>query len=131
MRSATSSFFLFTVGFVSWLVPGAGYLLLNEMKRAIIIFITITLTFLIGIYIGSIGVIDPIGAKIAYVGQLLNSPAVAFIGRVTAGGGYTVYGRPNEIGQIYTVIAGMLNLLCIVNVIYMAHSRQMTKYRSL
>jgi hypothetical protein len=125
MPPAPNVFFLLMVGLAGWFVPGAGYLLLGEKKRAIIIFITITLTFGIGIYIGSIGVVDPIGAKFAYIGQLMNSPAVALIGRVTAGGGYPVYGRPNEIGQIYTVISGMLNLLCIVNVIYMAHLRQL------
>jgi hypothetical protein len=129
MRPLTNPFFLLTVGLVSWLVPGAGYLLLNEKKRAIIIFVTITLTFGIGIYIGSIGVVDPIGAKIAYIGQIMNSPAVSLIGRITAGGGYPVYGRPNEIGQIYTVISGMLNLLCIVNAVYMAHLRYQTPGR--
>jgi hypothetical protein len=123
MRSTTNPLFLFTVGLVSWLIPGAGYFMLNERKRAIIIFVTITLTFGIGIYIGSIGVVDPEGAKFAYVGQLMNSPAIVLIGNVTSGGGYAVYGRSYEIGQIYTVISGMLNLLCIVNVIYMAHLR--------
>jgi len=37
---------------------------------------------------------------------------------------YPVYGRPNEIGQIYTSIAGLLNLLCIVNAVYLAHLRK-------
>ena len=54
----------------------------------------------------------------------MNSPAVALLGHVTAGGGYPVYGRAGEIGQIYTSISGMLNLLCIINAVYMAHIRQ-------
>ena len=124
MPPAPKVFFSLMVGLASWFVPGAGYVFLNERKRAIIIFVTIVLTFGIGIYIGSIGVVDPIGSKFAYIGQVMNSPAVALIGRVTAAGGYPVYGRPNEIGQIYTVISGMLNLLCIVNVIYMANLYQ-------
>ena len=129
MRSASNVFFSLAAGLAAWFVPGAGYLMLNEKKRAIIIFVTIVLTFGIGIYIGSIGVIDPIGSKFAYIGQIMNSPAVALIGRVTAGGGYPVYGRPSEIGQIYTVISGMLNLLCVVNVVYMAHLRHGTPGR--
>ncbi|GAF91235.1 unnamed protein product, partial [marine sediment metagenome] len=116
--------FLLIVGLAGWLVPGGGYFLLKEKKRAIIIFASIGLTFCAGLYIGSIGVIDPIGAKPWYVAQIMNSPVVVVLGHHTAGGGYPVYGRPNEIGQIYTSIAGLLNLLCIVNAVYLAHLRR-------
>jgi hypothetical protein len=112
------------VGLLAWLVPGAGHLVLNEKTRAIVIFATIALTFATGLYIGSIGVIDPVGSKPWYVAQIMNSPAVAVLGRVSVGGAYPVYARPNEIGQIYTSIAGLLNLLCIVNAIYTAHLQE-------
>jgi hypothetical protein len=32
------------------------------------------------------------------------------------------YGRPHDIGQIYTAIAGAMNLLAILSAVYMAHS---------
>ena len=112
---------LLVVALSGWLIPGAGYFVLNEKKRAIIILVTVTLTFCIGLYVGSIGVIDPVGAWPWYLAQILNSPMVAGLGHLTAGGGYHVYGRPNEIGQIYTSIAGLLNLLCIINCLYLAH----------
>jgi len=115
--------FLLVVGLAGWFVPGGGHLMINEKKHAIIIFVTIALTFAAGLYIGSIGVINPVGAKPWYVAQVMNSPAVAVLGRITASGDYPVYGRPNEIGQIYTSIAGLLNLLCIVNAVYWAHLR--------
>ena len=116
--------FLSIVGLLSWLIPGAGYFLLKEKKRAIIIFVTIVLTFCTGLYVGSIGVIDPVGARPWYAAQIMNSPMVVLLGHLTAGGGYPVYGKPNEIGQIYTSIAGLLNLLCIVNAVYLAHLRR-------
>jgi hypothetical protein len=115
--------FLSVVGLLAWLVPGAGHFVIKEKKRAIIIFATIVLTFCVGIYAGSIGVIDPVGAWWWYVAQIMNSPMVAVLGHLTAGGAYPVYGRPNEIGQIYTSITGLLNLLCIVNAVYLAHLR--------
>ncbi len=114
---------LMIVGLASWLVPGAGYFLLNQKKRAVIIFATIVLTFALGLYVGSIGVVDPVGAKLWYVLQIMASPLVAAVGYTSAGGGFPVYGRPGEIGQIYTSIAGLLNLLCIVNAVYSAHLR--------
>jgi len=116
--------FLLIVGLLAWLVPGAGHFLLKEKTRAIIIGTTIVLTFCAGLYVGSIGVINPVGAKPWYVAQIMNSPMVAVLGHLTATGGYPVYGRPNEIGQIYTSIAGLLNLLCIVNAVYLAHLRR-------
>jgi len=115
--------FLITVGLLAWSVPGAGHYALNEHRRATVIFVVIVLTFLAGLYVGSIGVIDPVGAKPWYAAQIMNSPVVFLLGRISATGHFPVYGRPNEIGQIYTSIAGLLNLLCIVNAIYLAHLR--------
>jgi len=114
--------FLLVVGLLGWLVPGAGHLVLNERRRAAIIFVTIAATFTVGLYIGSVGVINPVSAKSWYVAQIMNSPLVAALGHITKMHGYRVFGRPNEIGQIYTSIAGLLNLLCIVNAVYIAHS---------
>ena len=118
--------FLLVAGLLAWLVPGAGHFVLKERKRAIIIFATIVLTFCTGLYIGSIGVIDPAGATpwYVYAAQIMGSPMVAVLGHLTAGGGFPVYGWPNEIGQIYTTTAGLLNLLCIVNAIYLAYLRK-------
>jgi hypothetical protein len=116
--------FLAAVGVVGWLVPGGGYFMLNEQRRGLIIFVTILLTFFVGLYAGSIGVVDPVGSKLWYVAQLLATPAVYFLGEHTQAGAYTVYGRPADVGQIYTSVAGLLNLLAIVNSVYLAHLRQ-------
>ena len=112
---------------LGWLIPGGGYFYLKQTKRATIICITITLTFLTGLYIGSIGVIDPVGSWPWYIAQVMNSPIVFALGHKTAGGAYEVYGRTNEVGQIYTSIAGLLNLLCIVNSVYFAHTGKVSE----
>ncbi|RKY11057.1 MAG: hypothetical protein DRP65_05315 [Planctomycetota bacterium] len=116
------SLFLLIVAVLAWAVPGAGHFVIKERKRAVIIFITITLTFLTGLYVGSVGVIDPVGAWPWYIGQMMTSPAVGMLGQITKTGQYTSYGKPADIGQIYTSIAGMLNLLCIVSAVYMAYT---------
>jgi hypothetical protein len=122
------SVFLLIVGLLAWLVPGGGHFLLNERNRAAIIFTTIGLTFCAGLYIGSIGVINPVVAKPWYVAQIMNSPFVALLGHLSSRGNFPVYGWPNEIGQIYTSITGLLNLLCIVNAVYLAHLRRVENY---
>ena len=120
--------FLIIVGLAAWAIPGAGHFIIKEKKRAVIIFITITVTFLLGLYVGSIAVIDSVGAKIWYYAQILVSPAVGALAHatsqaVTESGEriYVSYGNPNSIGQIYTAIAGLLNLLCIISAVYMAY----------
>jgi len=116
---------LLMVAAAGWLLPGAGYFLLGEKKRAIIIFVTVILTLCTGLYIGSIGVINFVGPAALYVKatQIMNPPVVLILGRHTASGAYPVHGWPNEIGQIYTMTSGLLNLLCIVNAVYLAHLR--------
>ncbi len=123
------------VGLLGWLVPGGGYFVLGEKKRGTIVMVTLILTFLVGLYIGSIGVIDPVGAKPWYIAQVMNSPVVIVIGNTVAQAfhtakqngdptqAYFVFTKSCEIGQIYTSVAGLLNLLCIVNGLYIAHQR--------
>jgi hypothetical protein len=114
------------VGLAAWVVPGAGHIIIGERARGFIIFAAITALFVGGLYIGSIGVIDPANQKPWYVGQMLTSPLVALIAKMNPSVGgvtpYPSYGKPFEIGQIYTTIAGMLNVLCVVNAMYMAYS---------
>lgn len=120
--------FLIIVGLAAWAIPGGGHFVIKERKRALIIFITVTLTFLTGVYVGSVAVVDPVGAKIWYYGQLMTTPLVTIVGNITEQGvtptdekAYISYGHPASIGQIYTCVAGLLNLLCILSAVYMAY----------
>lgn len=117
---------LLVVGFLAWLIPGAGHFIIKEKKRAVIIFVTILLTLCAGLYIGSVGVIEVFGTAAVYVkaAQIMNPPIVLVLGRQTAGQAYPVYGWPSEIGQVYVMTSGLLNLLCIVNAVYLAHLRK-------
>jgi len=111
--------YLFLVGVAGWWIPGMGHWLTGRPKRAALIFFSIMFAFLLGIWLSSIAVID---AKTPwYWAQLLNSPAVAYLAHVSKVFSLESYGKPREIGEIYTGIAGMLNLLCVVNAVYLAH----------
>ena len=117
---------LLVVGFLAWFIPGAGHFIIKEKKRAVIIFVTILLTLCMGLYIGSIGVIELSGTAAVYVkaAQVMNPPIVLVLGRQTAGQAYPAYGWPSEIGQVYVMTSGLLNLLCVVNAVYLAHLRR-------
>ena len=113
--------FLVLVGLLGWWVPGAGHLVTGRTKHGVIIFAAIVFTFLAGIYIASIAVIDPVNDAPWYWAQLLNSPFVILLGHISQARELAVYAKPREIGQIYTGVAGLMNLLCIVNAVYLAH----------
>jgi len=113
--------YLSATALAGWAIPGGGYFLTGEIRRGWIAFITITATFVTGLYVGSLGVVDPVGGYWWYLAQVMTSPVVFLIGEQTAAGGFPVYGKPAEVGQIYTSIAGMLNLLCIVKEVHTAH----------
>ena len=131
-NSTDHSFFLVIVGLLSWIVPGAGHLIIKERKRAAVIFVTIAGTFLTGLHIGSIGIVNPEEAPAWYALQVLTSPLVFIPAGITKRSKhsgdleemhkYDVFGHPESIGQIYTSVAGLLNLLCILSAVYMAHS---------
>ena len=46
--------YLLVVGLFGWLVPGGGHHKIGKKKHAIIILVTIVLTFGTGLYIGSV-----------------------------------------------------------------------------
>jgi hypothetical protein len=131
-NSTDHSFFLVIVGLISWIIPGAGHFIIKERKRAAVIFVTITGIFLTGLHIGSVGIIDSQGGRAWYIAQVMTSPLVFIPAGITKRSKnsddplerhkYDVFGHPESIGQIYTSIAGLLNLLCILSAVYMAHS---------
>lgn len=120
--SADHTLWLLLVAIAAWAVPGGGHFIIGQRKHAAVLFVTITLTFLTGLYIGSIGIIDPVGAKPWYLAQILTSPAVGLLGQIAQRGDFPVFGRPADYAQIYTALAGLLNLLCILNAVYRAYS---------
>ena len=111
-----------TVALLGWAIPGAGHFFIKERKRAIIIFTTIAITYITGLYAGSIGVIDPATSWAWYIPQMMATPLTAFLAHIAAIKEIESLGNPRDVGQIYTSIAGMLNLLCIISAVYMAHS---------
>ncbi len=72
---------MFLVALAGWFLPGGGYLVLKETSRALIIFVTIVAIFAAGLYIGSIGVVDPIRVQVV---------VYSADGEFAAGGDYRV-----------------------------------------
>lgn len=121
------------IALAQWVVPGLGYWLLGHRGRGLTIGGTIFVLFLLGLLIGGARVVDPpsLGGNGTIFNQVMQKPW--FIGQVLTGlpGVATAmigqranlpasHSRVNEIGTLYTAVAGMLNLMCIIDSSYRA-----------
>jgi hypothetical protein len=108
-----------------WLLPGSGYWLLGERARGAIVCLVVLAVFLMGMLIGGVRVIDApddfypasLLAKPWFIGQILTGP-ISVVAALAANHVDTLrvaHGRSWELGTLYTAIAGMLNLLALID----------------
>jgi hypothetical protein len=122
----------------AWILPGFGHYLLGERPRGAILGATILVLWTTGLLIGGVTVIDRIQNKPWFLGQMLLAPSVlvdAYHQASLKDGpapqpGATdnryspSFGRVYEQGVLYTALAGLLNLLAIIDVVYRGPRRR-------
>ena len=122
----------FAAAIITWLIPGAGHIMLGQKGRGAILLACIGLLWAGGFFIGGVGVFDRKGHPVWFMGQMLIAPSVLVEGYhrslQTSGlpprpddptGPYQPsFGHVHEQGVLYTALAGMLNLLAIMDVLY-------------
>jgi hypothetical protein len=109
----------------TWLLPGAGHLLIGDRQRGIIFLVVITLTFWTGVAIGGVkNTVSPADRTLWFAGQICagghSLAALAWSSTIQPQKGeYPAsiigYGRSEEVSVVYTAIAGMLNILVILD----------------
>jgi len=119
-----------TAALGTWLLPGLGHWMSGQRGKGVVLGLTIGLLYGGGLLIGGIGVIDRAAPLPGFFGQMLIGPTFVVLwakermwawsamdGTVSLAGG-TPIGVMAEQGVLYTSVAGMLNLLCVIDVIY-------------
>ena len=105
---------------LAWLVPGAGHWYMGHRGRAIAICLGIWAAFVLGVVLGGIDVIDPHGdffAKIRFCAQIMCG-LPAMVGTLIQNPNTAMgMGRGVDLAQVYTGVAGLLNLLCIMDIL--------------
>lgn len=123
--------------FAAWLLPGLGHFILGQRQRGAILCVTIGVLWLAGMIIGGISVFDHREHPAWFVGQMLMAPSVVMdvtiVTKLKPKAGAILpaespddppptyepsFGRVNEQGVLYTALAGLLNLLAILDVLY-------------
>jgi hypothetical protein len=118
------------VALAGWLIPGAGYFLIGHRTRALVVGVSVIVLFLLGILVAGIAVVEApnfggggtvlggILQKPWFLGQVMTGPLgliSAWIGQGVADDYPAAKARLGEIGTLYTAVAGMLNLLAIID----------------
>lgn len=115
-------------GFLAWVMPGLGHIYLGHRARGLLLMATITATFWSGVAIGGVaGTVNPETRKLWFVAQLctggntlaaasLTSRVMAKLPR-TQSAPYLGHWSAIDIGVHYTGVAGLLNLLVILDAI--------------
>src|SRR5438105_5403066 len=124
------------IALAGWLMPGAGYWLIGQRARAATVGLTILAIFVLGTLISGIRVVQApdltgtgtlpqrIFNRPWFIPQVVTGPialAAAWTSDQLAQSQYRSIeskARLAEIGTLYTAIAGMLNLLTIVDSSY-------------
>ena len=115
-------------GLLAWLVPGLGHFFLGHKGRALIYLVTIVATFWTGVAIGGVrATVDPSKRTLWFTAQVCsgaNAFAAYALHRRVAGseqpaGPYL----SSEVGVHYTGVAGLLNILVILDAIGRADRR--------
>jgi len=119
-------------------LPGAGHVLVGESKRGLLVAAGVLGLFVGGLLIGGISVVDSREQRIWYVGQVMVGPIAYAVDRVHQGlkvrdpdtgrlvapspGNRPAYepslGRMHELGTLYCAIAGMMNLIAVLDVTF-------------
>ena len=113
---------------LAWLVPGAGHFYLGLRKRAVLLFIAIELTFFIGLYIGTVRIVDPSQSMFWFLAQILTglNTIIAYLFSTTLPDLYpdspvtVIYDWTYYMAVLYTGVAGLLNLLAVFDTIIRA-----------
>jgi len=117
---------------LAWIVPGGGHFYLGQRSKAVLLFVLLVTTFFIGwalsgfcnVYLSSTRVRDVVGLS-TVIGQMLNGgPALLAIVISRMRGVLQDPADVNsiyQIGNYYTLIAGMLNLVLVLDAVYRAN----------
>lgn len=125
-------------GLLSWILPGLGHFYLGHRARGLVLFVTITATFWSGVAIGSVqGTVDPTERGLWFAAQMGtggNALMALVLNRITTKEVRARNQKPlvtdwvaAEVGVHYTGVAGLLNILVILDAVGRA---DLTRWRN-
>jgi len=123
---------MFQAGLLAWILPGAGHWVLGQRKFALVFFLAISFPYLTGVAIGGVKTsVNASANKWLFLAELgVGGYTTGFsmlnrsIGPVKEADAlkYISYYPASDVAQIYLAVAGLLNLLAILDALARAQT---------
>jgi hypothetical protein len=125
-RPATEPGTLVLLCLAAWAIPGAGHFWLGRVQKGTVFLVALTMLFVMGLVLqGRLFPFDfsePLVALAAFANAGLGLPWV--VGRMLGLGGGVVIATTYEYGNIFLIVAGLLNFLVILDAFDIAVGRK-------
>lgn len=114
------------VAFIAWIVPGAGHLWQGRMQKGLVFLITIPLMFATGLWLDGrlfpFEISQPLVALAAFAG--LGNGVPYFVAAMLGLGKGVVTAATYEHGNSFVIVAGLLNMLVMLDAYDIALGRK-------
>lgn len=122
-QSTTNTFLILAA---AWFVPGAGHLWLGRTRKGLIFLVTLTLMFAFGLWIEGrlfpFQFAEPLVALAAFADIGIGLPY--FLARLLGTGDGVVTAITFEYGNAFLIVAGLLNMLVVLDAFDVAQGRK-------
>ena len=131
MRATTadreqSAIYTYLICLAAWAIPGAGHLLLGRVQKGVTFLITLTLMFAFGLWLQGrlfpIELSQPLVALAALADLGIGIPF--FIARAMGTGAGRVVALTSEYGNAFLIVAGLMNMLVVLDAFDIAQGRK-------
>jgi hypothetical protein len=116
----------YLISVVAWLVPGAGHLWLGRTQRGIIFLVTLPLMFATGLWLQGrlfpFQPSEPLVALAAFADIGIGIPY--FLAKAMRAGAGNVIAATYEYGNAFIIVAGLLNMLVVLDAFDIAQGRK-------
>jgi hypothetical protein len=116
----------YLISAVAWLVPGAGHLWLGRTQKALVFLMALPLMFATGLWLEGrlfpFQPSEPLVALAAFADVGIGIPY--FIAKALDFGAGNVVAATYEYGNAFIIVAGLLNMLVVLDAFDIAHGRK-------
>jgi hypothetical protein len=116
----------YLIGLVAWLVPGAGHLWLGRRQKGLIFLVAIPVMFGLGLWLeGRLFPFELAQPLVALAALADVGPGVPYLlARAAGAGAGRVVAITYEYGNAYLIVAGLLNMLVVLDAFDIAKGRK-------
>jgi hypothetical protein len=115
---------------LAWILPGLGHMSLGHRRRGALIMFGVLFLFIGGVLIGGIDCVDRKSDRLWFLAQSVCGPIAfatdylnqTYIKRLPFPEQYQsiAINKPNEMGTLFCALAGLMNLVVILDALYFA-----------